>query len=216
MRVRLWAAITSALTAAIGLIVLFGLLLTPEAGDDGGLTSSSIRTLNSIADFLLQLTTIVIALTIIIGIINLVVVHTNRVRKRERGLFYSLALLVSFGLVVGTYAFNRETSIIILETVQFSVESALAGVVFFALVYGAYRMLRHQVTWARALFVSILLLILTAALPFSNVEPLHPVRDWLLAVPVSAGTRGLLLGIALGTVITGVRVLIGVDRSYRE
>jgi hypothetical protein len=42
------------------------------------------------------------------------------------------------------------------------------------------------------------------------------VRDWLLAVPVSAGARGILLGIALATVVTGVRVLIGQDRSYRD
>jgi len=30
-----------------------------------------------------------------------------------------------------------------------------------------------------------------------------------------AGARGLLLGIALGGVVAGVRVLIGVDRPYR-
>jgi hypothetical protein len=34
--------------------------------------------------------------------------------------------------------------------------------------------------------------------------------------PFSAGGRGILLGIALATLVTGVRVLIGQDRSYGE
>ena len=36
-----------------------------------------------------------------------------------------------------------------------------------------------------------------------------------MTVPVSAGARGMLLGIALATVVTGLRVLLGQDRSYR-
>jgi len=38
----------------------------------------------------------------------------------------------------------------------------------------------------------------------------------MLSVPVSAGARGILLGIALAITVAGVRVLIGQDRSYRE
>ncbi|TVR19772.1 MAG: hypothetical protein EA396_12105 [Anaerolineaceae bacterium] len=217
MRVRLWAALASALTAALGLIVLLGLLLTPDVADDeGALSADIIRQFNDLADLLLQLATITIALTIFIGILNLVAVHLGRLRRRANGLIYSVVLLVSFGVVVVSYVVDREASIIILDTVQFSVESALAGLLFFALVYGAYRALHHAVTWGRVLFVAVIVLILLAALPVDNADALHPVRDWLLDVPVSAGVRGLLLGIALGTVVTGVRVLIGVDRSYRE
>ena len=99
---------------------------------------------------------------------------------------------------------------------QVSVESALAGLVVFALVYGAYRMMRRRVTWAACCSRVALLIILLGALPLPQVAVLSDVRDWLLAVPVSAGARGILLGIALATVVTGVRVLIGQDRSYRE
>jgi hypothetical protein len=42
------------------------------------------------------------------------------------------------------------------------------------------------------------------------------IRDWLMSVPVSAGSRGILLGIALATVVVGVRAMTGQDRSYRE
>ena len=92
---------------------------------------------------------------------------------------------------------------------------ALGGIVF-ALVFGAYRMMRRRVTWSAVLFTLALLVILVGALPLAQVGWLTQFRSWLLAVPVSAGARGILLGIALATVVTAVRVLIGQDRSYRE
>jgi len=64
----------------------------------------------------------------------------------------------------------------------------------------------------------VLLLILIGALPFSTpgIRLIGSIRDWLLAVPVSAGARGILMGIALAVTVAGVRVLIGQDRSYRD
>jgi hypothetical protein len=110
----------------------------------------------------------------------------------------------------------RSTNAMLLDTVEVSVESALAGLVVFALVYGAYRMMRRRVTWGGILFTVALLIVLLGALPVPQVAVLTELREWMLAVPVSAGARGILLGIALATVVTGVRVLIGQDRSYRE
>ena len=109
-------------------------------------------------------------------------------------------------------------TMILLEGVQVSIESALAGLVLFALVYGAYRLMRKRVTGSALLFTVGLLVLLVGALPFSSpvIRLIGSIRDWLLAVPVSAGARGILLGIALAAAVAGVRVLIGQDRSYRE
>jgi uncharacterized membrane protein len=40
------------------------------------------------------------------------------------------------------------------------------------------------------------------------------IKDWILDVPTLAGVRGILMGVALGTIATGLRVLIGADRPY--
>jgi hypothetical protein len=119
-----------------------------------------------------------------------------------------------FGLPAGA----RAPTAILLETVQVSVESALAALVLFTLVYGAYRLMRRRVTWPHLLFTLVLLIVLLGALPLpgAGVSLLAQTREWLLAVPVSAGVRGLLLGIALATLVTGMRLLIGQDRSYRD
>lgn len=208
---RLGAALSTAIAIGFGLLTLIGLLA-------GG----NLPFVGVILDILLQLVVITTAVTILIGVINLFGVHLRRVGRRDKGWGYSLLLALSTLLVIllvvleRTGALGGRPSTILFETVQISIESALAGLVLFALVYGAYRLTRRRLTWPTVLFVVVLLLLLLGALPLAGLGPLASIRDWVMAVPVSAGARGILLGIALGTVVTGMRVLVGQDRSYRE
>lgn len=217
MRVRLGAAIATAITISVGFVTLFGLLLT----EDMGVPPALVETLSAVAGVFLQLVTLVAALLVLLGVGNLLVVHVRRVGDRQRGLLNSLVLLLAFGAVIAARILERDAddpavSRLLLNDALIAIESTLAALLFFALVYGAYRMMRHRVTWAGGFFVTALLLVLAGALPFAGLDPLADLRDWLLNTPVNAGARGILLGIALATAVTGVRVLIGQDRSYRE
>lgn len=205
MRVNLGAALTSAIAIGFGLWTLAGLLAGSSAGVLGALTN-----------IFLQIVAITVAVTVLIGIFNLLVVHISRITGRKKGALYSTVLLASFFVALVTYIVRPDVNEILLENVQVSIESALAGLLFFALVYGAYRMMRRRVSVWGILFVVVLLIVLVGALPVPGIGFITNVSDWLLAIPVSAGARGILLGIALATVVTGVRVLIGQDRSYRE
>jgi hypothetical protein len=40
------------------------------------------------------------------------------------------------------------------------------------------------------------------------------VRPWITQVLALGGARGILIGVALGTLTTGLRVLFGADRPY--
>ena len=212
---RIGSPLATAIAIGFGLFVVVGLLVGPQGGRLF-LFNASID-LFGITNNLLQLTVIAVAVTILLGILNLFGVHLRRIFRLQRGWFYSLALLVSAAVVLVLWLTGaQDSNKLLLETVELSVESALAGLVVFALVYGAYRLMRRRVTWAGLLFTGVLLIILIGALPLPQVAFLADVRTWLLAVPVSAGARGILLGVALATVVTGVRVLIGQDRSYRE
>ncbi|GAB4513247.1 MAG: hypothetical protein OHK0046_13880 [Anaerolineae bacterium] len=208
----LLTALASTLVISLGGIIVAGLLFSTDLG----VPENLVNILNATSDTLLRLATITIALTILIGIANLVLVHGRRIRERQKGFIYSFILLFSFILAISTYVLDRDNSLVLLETVQIAIESSLAGLLLFALVFGAARMLRRRVTWSGMLFIVTLLIILIGAIPLSNAGALRDVREWLLDIPVSAGARGILLGIALATLITGIRILIGVDRSYRE
>ncbi len=212
---RLGSALSTALVIGVGIITFVGLTI------GFGLTA--------ISNIFLRLTVITLAITVLIGIFNLVVVHLGRVFGRGKPIsqrINSLVLVISaVGVIVlgaleraGVLTGSPSPTTVLLEGVQVSIESALAGLVLFALVYGAYRLMRRRVTGSGLLFTFVLLLILTGALPFSTpgMRLVAIVRDWLLAVPVSAGARGILLGIALAVTVAGARVLIGQDRSYRD
>ncbi len=201
---RLLGILASAIAIGFGLLTVVGLLT------GGGV-------LGSFTDLILQLVVITAGVTLIIGILNLLGVHLGRLAQRGRGAPYSFVLVASFLLVIGLWLLDRDNeNMLLLETVQLSVESALAALLVFALVYGAYRLMRRRVSTARVLFTLAVLVVLLGALPLPEVSFLGQVREWLLNVPVSAGARGLLLGIALATVVTGVRVLIGQEQAYRE
>ena len=47
-------------------------------------------------------------------------------------------------------------------------------------------------------------------------ETLPWAREWILGVMSLGGARGILLGVALGTIVVGLRLLIGIDRPYAD
>ncbi|MCA9881549.1 MAG: hypothetical protein KC708_01200 [Anaerolineae bacterium] len=213
MRIRLGFALYTTIVVVFGVLTLAGLLV----GDGSALgdTGALVAPLNTISNLFIRLVVVVIALTLVIGIFNLLSVHAVRlVRGPGTGArLNSLVLLVSFIVALLAYQFSSDYNLI-LENVQVQIELALAALICFALVYGAFRLLRRGVTWGGLVFLAGMLIILIGALPLSQLEPLQQVTDWLTRVPLSAGARGILLGIALATLVTGVRVIIGQDRTY--
>lgn len=209
---------------ATALVTLTGLLLEQQAVVLGGLLAAWEPRILEWTASLLQLFSISIAVTILIGICNLLLVHLRRAGRRETGCGYSFLLFLSAATVIALTWLERENLItggavwrdLLLEQVQVTVESSLAGLLLFALVYGAWRVMAVRVSGWGSLFVFTVLIVLAAALPLPVLAPLIPLRDWLLAVPVNAGARGILLGIALATLIAGARVLTGQDRSLRS
>lgn len=200
---RLFNVLATSLAIATGLVALFGLLL---GGALAPLTSA-----------LLQIVVIAAAVTLVMGVLNLVGVHGGRVVRRGRGWVYSLALLIAlFAVIFLRLTDQNDANAVLLQAGQASVEAALGGLVLFALMFGVYRLMRRRVTGAGMLFTVVVIVVLVGALPLETTSPVVAVRNWLVAVPGSAGTRGLLIGMALATVVTGMRVLIGQDRSMRE
>jgi hypothetical protein len=84
------------------------------------------------------------------------------------------------------------------------------------LLYAGVRLLSRKSNLLSIVFVVVLVLILLASGPLFgfDVPGLNELRDWIAEVPAVAGMRGILLGVALGIIATGVRVLLGADRPY--
>ncbi|PJF30585.1 MAG: hypothetical protein CUN51_07185 [Candidatus Thermofonsia Clade 1 bacterium] len=220
-RLRPLAALLVALTIGIAVLTLLG--LEPVAT----LPAELNQTLSAFSQLLIQIVAVIGAIALLLGVVNLMRFHAEQLRKFPRGL-YSLILLVTLLGVLIVRALERggvlrvgdgeapALSLTLLDVAQVAVESALASLLFFALVYGAVRLMRRRVTIWNALFLAALVIVLLGFSPLGGATLLPELREWLLSVPVGAGTRGLLIGVALGVVVVGVRVLIGRDRTFRE
>jgi hypothetical protein len=65
------------------------------------------------------------------------------------------------------------------------------------------------------LLVSAMVLFGSATLPFGDMPVIGTlIRPWMTEVWAMGGARGILIGVALGTLTTGLRVLFGLDRPY--
>ncbi|MCY3916850.1 MAG: hypothetical protein OXG49_12625 [Chloroflexi bacterium] len=197
----------------VGVTTILSLLLGDNPALFGGVPGSDelARRLALPGDVLLRLVAIVIAVSIVIGIANLLFAHIGRL---ARGKIYSAILLASFAFTIYWTITNKgDTSL--LEAVQVPIESALAALLFVSLAYGGSRVMQKRADVWGLLFVAVALIVLLGSIPLEGLAPVKAWSDWLMAIPVSAGGRAILLGIALGSVVAGVRALLGQDRAYR-
>jgi len=197
----------------VGVTTILSLLLGDNPALFGGGAGSEelARRIALPGDALLRLVAIVIALSIVIGIANLLFVHIGRL---ARGKFYSAVLLASFAFTI-FWIITRKGDTSLLEAVQVPIESALAALLFLSLAHGGSRVMQKRADVWGLLFVAVVLVVLLGSLPLAELAPVRAWSDWLMAIPVSAGARAILLGIALGSVVAGLRALLGQDRAYR-
>jgi hypothetical protein len=163
---------------------------------------------------------ILAAFALLLGIVNLITVHWKKIGTEGQDSTYSIVLLISLVLtifIVGISGPTGSWSLWVFNTFQVPVEVSLLAILAFVLVYAATRLLTRRPKWYTILFLVTVLVVLLGSVPLfliGELTPLSTLRSWLSQVPAVAGARGLLLGVALGTVATGLRILMGVDRPY--
>ncbi|HNB53993.1 MAG TPA: hypothetical protein PK530_18745 [Anaerolineales bacterium] len=171
----------------------------------------------------LQWATTLGAVALLIGLINLASVHSRKLDDEGPFPFNSLVLVIAMALTFGLVLIFGPAStpaMFILNYIQIPVETSLVAILAVTLIYASARLVRRKTDPFSLVFIVTTLLILAMTSPLvtdlvpSVGETLRAFRDWVANVPATAGARGILLGIALGTIATGIRVLMGVDRPY--
>jgi hypothetical protein len=206
------AIFSTAIAIASGLLVLSGYFF-------GQTVDGQASLLTDIRLELLNWAIILAGFAIFIGILNLCQVHFKKIQTQQKGAVYSLLLVISLVATFLVGMLYPAQAQIIFTTVQLPVEATLMALLAVTLTYAGIRLLRHRLNLLSVIFLVTALLILlgTAPLPFLGVIPglSDWVRPFIAQVMAASGARGLLLGVALGTLTTGLRILFGADRPYR-
>jgi len=161
-------------------------------------------------------TIIVAAFAMVLGFFNVLIVHLNKILRFKQGWFYSIFLVLTMmvvlllGLIEGPQGSLTSR---IFQYVLFPLQSTIFSLLAFFVAWAAYRTFRLR-SWESALLVITGVIVLLGQVPLWGA--LTTFKEWILGVPSMAGARGILLGVALGTVATGLRVLLGIDRPYSE
>lgn len=179
-----------------------------------------IPVLVEIRRLVLDWAVIVAGMAVFIGVFNLVSVNNTRLSLGHKGGIYSLALMISLVVTFGLGLFLKTGHPImnfIFYTIQVPIEKSLMALLAVTLLLASIRLLRKQPNLFSVIFLAITLLILlgTAPLPFGELPFFSSsLRPFIAQVMAGAGARGILLGIALATITTGLRILFGADRPY--
>lgn len=169
---------------------------------------------------------LLVAFALVLGVLNLFVVHLNRTVRK--GNLYSLVLILSMAAVFTIAVLDRmgitENGMThYFDWVQAPLEAALASLLAFFLLFAGFQLMKRQRTVWSILFLVTAVLVLAAdvLLVTSWAPPLlsewfFRIQDVIQNVIVIAGVRGLLIGVALGSILLSVRMLIGLERPYNK
>jgi hypothetical protein len=212
VNIKLKAPISTAFAIGVGIIVLAGYF---------------IPSITDIRFILLRTGLVLAAVALLVGIINLLKVHFRKMGSESENSGYSLILVISLlatlavGIIdmVQTYLSgkpNFQMTNWVFTYIQMPIETSLLAVTAVSLTYAAASILRKRMDLFSITFFFVILLVLLGSfsIPPATLPFLRSIREWILRVPALGGSRGLLLGIALGTITTGIRILMGIDRPY--
>ncbi|WP_299027451.1 hypothetical protein [uncultured Thermanaerothrix sp.] len=201
--------VATAIAIGVGLIVLLGYLLP-------------LPVLDPIRRLFLDWSIILAAVAGLVAILNLFKAHWRKISSSRERDYYSLFFILGFiltaalGLLFGP---TDERVRPLIMSIQLPVEASLVGLLTITFVVSAVRLFALRRSWMSGIFLaSTIVFLLAGSGVFLTSGTSQVIKEVLAALNIlpAAGARGILLGIALGSVLTGLRVLLGMDRPYSE
>jgi hypothetical protein len=161
---------------------------------------------------------VIMAFTYVLGIYSIVSVNLARIRRGvdvvpKVALLAALALMVGLGLWRGI-AEGTPFNWLYLN-LYVPLQATMFSLLAFYIASAAFRAFR-----ARSLEATLLLgcatLVMMGRIPMGErIWSAFPqISDWIMNYPNLAGKRAIMIGASLGAISTGLRVILGLERSY--
>lgn len=201
----------TATAIAVGLFVLAAVFTSVELLDDLG-------------SYFIFMAVIIGAFALFLGLVNVFRVHARKIRERQTGWPYSIVLIAAMLIVllVGLPPVpdqspgpSQPAVQWIFSNIQVPIQASFSALLVFFVLTATYRLLRIR-NLESVVMLIVVLLVLAGQVTVGLVPILPDIKDWILDVPAMAGVRGILLGVALGALLTSIRLLLGVERPYSD
>ncbi|HOE35653.1 MAG: hypothetical protein GX415_02700 [Chloroflexi bacterium] len=178
--------------------------------------------LNGWLDVVLNWAVVTASAALLVAVATLLLTHLRAILRGQRGFIYSIILISAFLVsFIGALVLGLENSAYLrwVAAVQLPLETSLLGLAALVMTGAALQIFRSRgwslLTISFGISALVFLVISLGLLQALNIPLLSTVIAYLQRLPL-IGARGLLIGIGIGALLTGLRVLFGLERSWGE
>jgi hypothetical protein len=158
----------------------------------------------------------------LVGVYYLIKRHVGTIARHEKRFVLSIVLLAAFftTLILGLILSIQDPLFIdLMINVQTPVETSLLAILAVVLMTASFRLISTR-GWTPMSISFLISAVISLALNIGVVNAAlgneaSAVINYLRRIPM-VGARGILLGMALGGLIVGLRVLLTIDKPYGE
>ena len=172
-----------------------------------------------IAEIINGWTIIVIAFSYVLGVANVARVNLDYVQRRGKDTPYKVILLIclAFMMTVGLIGGIGEGTIFdwFFINVYTPMQAMMFALLAFYIASAAFRAFRIRSTQAALLAITAVL-VMIGRVPIGEAiwKDFSNFAEGIMNVPQLAGKRAILIGAALGAISTGLKVIVGLERTH--
>lgn len=175
--------------------------------------------LQPVAQVVNQWAIICIAFAYVLGVANIIRVNYQVIKRKGKDWFYKIVLVaglfimlyfgISGGVKEGT-TFNW-----IFMNAMYPMQATMFALLAFYIASASFRAFRIR-SFEAALLGITALIVMIGRVPIGELiwKDFPPFVEWIMNVPQLAAKRAIMIGAALGAISTGLKVLIGMERTY--
>lgn len=172
--------------------------------------------LYQVRSLLIQWATVLGAFALFLAYLNILQVHLARMAHTKRhwtSSFLVIVTAVGALIIVGGKGPQHPWTQLLLNYVLVPGESALLAMTAIVLTLTGIQLLRVRRRAESVVFLIVVILALFSVIPYWGFFSL--VHTWLNTLAIG-GMRGIVIGVALGVTMTGLRIIVGIDRPHSE
>ncbi len=173
-------------------------------------------------EIVLNWAVIVASAALLVAIATLILTHLRNIVRGKRGFIFSIILISTFLVsFIGALVLGVDNSAYLrwVAAIQLPLETSLLGLAALVMTAAALQIFRSRgwslLTLTFGISALVFLVISLGLLQALNIPVLTTVINYLQRLPM-IGARGLLIGIGIGALLMGLRVVLGLERPWGE